>query len=98
MSDVICINDTYSQAQLDFWRHRGVKFPIKDKIYTIREIVRHTNQEIGIRVQEINNPRILVKHSVLNKVTIEPSFKISRFTTLSGKPVKQEELEDVKTW
>jgi hypothetical protein len=94
--DLICTNDTYSPDTLEFWAKRGVNYPIKDKIYSLRNSQRHTNGKIGIRVNEIINPAIPVKHSILTQITVEPTFNISRFALLSGETLTKEMIEQVE--
>lgn len=96
-SDIICVNDTYSEGQLKFWREHGVKFPVKDKIYTISEFVKHTNGKDGVRLAQIDNPPVPVKHSVLGVAMIVPTFKVERFRTLAGDIVVKEKIDVEET-
>ena len=94
--DLICRNDTYSPDTLEFWAKNGVNYPIKDKLYSLRNSQRHTNGKIGIRVNEIINPAIPVKHPILTQITVEPTFNISRFATLTGETLTKEMVEQVE--
>lgn len=94
--NVICTNDTYPSQILEKWHQYGVSYPIKDKIYTIRTCQRHSNGKIGIRVEEIINPSIPVKHYILGQIIIEPTFDISRFASLSGEVLTNEVLEQIE--
>ena len=94
--DLICINDIYPLETLKFWEEYGVNYPIKDKIYSLRTSQRHTNGRIGIRVNEIINPAIPVKHPILTQITVEPTFNISRFATLTGEILTKEMVEQVE--
>jgi hypothetical protein len=92
---VVCIKDNW-QCQFD---HR-ITMPIKDGIYTIREI--NADGEIAFRFEEILNPVI-----TFWDCTVEPSFKaycfrpvrttnIDVFTEMlnpSPTKTKQKELE-----
>ena len=97
MTEVICIDDTFPQPVLDIYKEFGVKIPLKDKIYTIREIKKHTTEGTGVLLNEIVNPNIPVKHPVLGWTSFEPTFNIKRFATLLGQPVVKEEVEDEVT-
>jgi hypothetical protein len=94
--DLICINDIYLLETLKFWEEYGVNYPIKDKIYSLRTSQRHTNGRIGIRVNEIINPTIPIKHSVLTQIIIEPTFNINRFALLSGEILTKEIIEQIQ--
>ena len=48
--DIICINDTFSPEQKADIPNR----PIKDKIYTIREVINSKNG-VGILLNEVHN-------------------------------------------
>jgi hypothetical protein len=94
--DLICINDTYSSYTLEFWAKNGVWYPWKDRMYSLRNCQRHTNGKIGIRVNEIINPAIPVKHNILTQITVEPTFNISRFALLTGETLTKEIIEQVE--
>ena len=95
MFEAICINDNYTKGQLEFWSKYNVKFPLEGKIYTISEVVVHTNGKTGVRCAELVNAPVPVKHSVLGTAMIVPTFKISRFATLQGNTIIKEMLENV---
>lgn len=92
MGDILCVDANFNSGQIDFWKAHGVKYPEQDKMYTVREVVTHTNGTTGIRLEEIINPKVPVKHSVLGVAEMEPTFRISRFRTLAGDKVKKEEI------
>lgn len=93
--EVICTNDKFPAPVLAFYAEFGVKTPVKDTLYTIRQVKQHTTGETGVLLNEIQNPDVPVKHPVMGEVWFEPTFNINRFATLLGQPVRQEELEDV---
>ena len=92
--DLICISDNYEPGKLAFWKEKGVSYPIKDKMYVLRNYVRHSHGEVGIRVEEIVNPEVLVKHSVLGTAMIEPTFHCKRFATLQGDVLTLEMIKE----
>lgn len=91
--EIICINDDYAEDVLIKWAEHGVKHPVSGKIYHLREVVKHSSHQdremIGIRVMEINNPAVPVDR--LFPMDIEPTFKLSRFTSLLGDKLELEE-------
>ncbi len=93
--EIICTNDKFPGPVLVLYAELGVKTPIKDQLYTVRQVKRHTNGETGVLLNELVNPDVPVRHPVLGEVWFEPTFNINRFATLLGQPVRQEELEDV---
>lgn len=93
--DVICINSSFTPKQLEYWKQHGVVHPEQNKLYTVREVVRHTNSKVGIRLEELVNPKIKIKHQVLTEVFLEPSWNIERFRTLQGDVITKEMLENI---
>ena len=94
MNDVICIDGGFSSKQLQFWALHGVKYPEQEKMYSIREVVKHTNGETGILLEEIVNPLVPVKHLILGVINREPTFNLKRFRTLDGKQISKEMLQE----
>lgn len=94
-NQIICINDNFNEEALKLYAEYGVKTPVKDKIYTIRTKQIHSNGLCGIRLNELNNPKIplSLESSLLSDLSVEPSWKISRFTDLLGNPLKIKENE-----
>ena len=88
--DIICINDTFSPEQIADIPNR----PIKDKMYTIREVIKSRNG-IGILLNEIHNPKNGWTEMNAMKFTFEPNFSIKRFASLQGMPLRYEEIKDV---
>ena len=93
--EVICTNDSFPAPVLAFYAEFGIQTPKRDKMYTVRQVKRHTTGDTGVLLNEIKNPDVPVKHPVMGEVWFEPTFNINRFATLMGQPVRQEELEDV---
>lgn len=94
---VICTNGKFSDQQLAWFAENKIKFPLEGKIYTIRGVVTHSSFEnrnmTGLRLNEINNPKV----KIFLELEIEPTFSISRFSTLLGLPLKKEEIEIKQT-
>lgn len=93
--DVICINSSFSTKQLEYWKQHGVVHPIKDKLYSIRKVIKYVNGKTGILLEEIVNPELVVKHEVLGSVKTEPSWNLKRFATLQGDTITKEMLEQI---
>ena len=94
-TEVICINNSFSSDVLSVYAKYGVKIPEKDKVYSIRTKQIHSNGLCGIRLNELNNNKIplSLESSLLSDLSVEPSWKISRFTDLLGNPLKIKETE-----
>lgn len=93
MADIICIDDNFPQNVLEFYKENGVTTPVKDKLYTVRNVTKHIIGKTGILLNEIVNPKVPINDSVMGLKHIEPTWNINRFTTLSGLPLKKEEIE-----
>lgn len=93
--DVICIADNFPPVVAEFYKQHGVTPPTKDKIYSVRGVTKHIIGKTGILLNEIVNPKVPINDSVMGLKYIEPTWDIKRFTTLSGLPLKKEEI-DVK--
>lgn len=89
--DIICINDNFSPEQVAEIPNR----PIKDKMYTIRDIVKSANG-IGLLLNEIHNPKNgwVVRDGM--KFTFEPNFNINRFSDLQNQPLNYETIKQVE--
>lgn len=92
--EVLCINDTFSPDQLAFWAKHGIKHPIKDKIYHVAGMTRHTTGEISLYLSELEgNPLVPIQHPILGVRMMKVGFNIKRFTTLLGAPVEYEKIK-----
>jgi len=73
---VVCIDDVFDPRSIEIIPNR----PIKDKIYTVREMRYYDmHDKMGITLMEIKNP-IIVRDMFGRKQ--EPSFNIIRFAPL----------------
>lgn len=98
MEDILCVNDFYSESWRLWALENNVKHPIKGKIYTIREIKRHSNSSFGVLLNEIHNPLVDPQMPLLKGILVEVTFAISRFRKLNGEPLNEvieEELETI---
>jgi hypothetical protein len=87
---VVCIDDAFDPRSLAIIPYR----PIKNNIYTVREIKYYDmHDKMGITLMEIRNP-IIVKDCLGKKE--EPSFNIIRFAPLDKvlDEISIEELEE----
>ena len=96
--ELIYINNKYSTDQMEWFRKNNVVLPVVDNLYTVRELVKPSAKEgMGVLLEEIRNAKVKVWHPIMNSDTwVEPSFSISRFTTLSGEPLSREMIEEMK--
>lgn len=88
--DIICINDNFSPEKMAEIPNR----PIKDKFYTIRDVIKSQNG-IGLLLNEVHNPKS--GWTILNgiKFTFEPNFSIKRFSDINGNPLNVEEISKI---
>lgn len=99
--EVLCIDGNFSKETLEFYKIYGVITPIQDKIYNIREVINHASkpsggETIGVRLEEIINPKVPIETSLLGKTMIEPSFALYRFRRLDGSILTKKEVENIK--
>lgn len=89
--DIICIDDNFTPEQMAEIPNR----PIKDKMYSIRDIVKSANG-IGLLLNEIENPHNgwTIRNGM--KFTFEPNFNIRRFADLQEMPLNYEMVKEVK--
>lgn len=92
---VICINANFPSDTLAFWKIHSVQYPQQDKIYSIRDVVRHSNGDVGLWLTEIINPTVPIKHPVLGIIQMEPTFSIKRFAHLDSSPLTWGELREM---
>ena len=92
--EVLCINDKYPNDTLFFWKIHGVSHPLDEKMYNIRDAVRHFDGSMGFRFEEIENPTVPIKHPILGQIDYEPTFDTKRFVKLNGEPLSKEEVEE----
>lgn len=93
--EVLCINDKFAPEWELYFQKNGITKPIKDKIYTIRDIVHNMVGEKGLLLIEIiNKPTPRISPSTGMSGTSEQNWAISRFTTLMGKPLTMEEIRN----
>lgn len=92
--DCLCINARFPAATLAFYAEHGVTIPRESTVYSIRGI-EHVRGKVGIFLEEIKNPDVPIQSVLSGIIYKEPSFNLSRFTTLLGEPIKLEELETI---
>jgi hypothetical protein len=75
--EVVCINDNFHEEAVKLISNRVVK----DKLYTIRDIVNYFNKgQTGVLLEEITNP--IITNTDNPNYGFEPTFNISRFRPL----------------
>jgi hypothetical protein len=82
------VNDKWDFSALD--TARGVVYPVKQVIYTVRAIVRNDEGKSGVRLEEIINP-ILPYGSRM----AEKAFRVERFRELQP-PMDMELVKDLQ--
>ncbi len=87
--DIICIDDNFTPEQIADIPNR----PIKDKMYSIRDIVKSANG-VGLLLNEIENPKTGWTMRAGEKFTFEPNFSIRRFANLEQMPLTYEMVKE----
>lgn len=98
--EVLCHNGKFSPQVLEFYKLNGISYPIEGRIYGVREVRREygkvdNEDNIGILLDEIVNPKVDAYHPVLGTIKIEPSFSIRRFSNLHSDMLTKESLKDI---
>lgn len=91
MTDIICINDQFAPEWEVYFKTHGIVTPVKDKMYSIREIVPYLVGEKGLLLNEIINPptpRISITTGL--EGVSEQSWAVSRFRDLLGNELRIE--------
>lgn len=91
--EVICINDQFDNGQLEFYKKFGVVVPKKDNMYSIRQI-RNDRGTVGFLLNELLNPEVPIKSMMGGIIMLEPSFKYTRFSTLTGDLIELENFKE----
>lgn len=94
-NQVICIDANFTPDQLAFWLKYKVKHPLQDKIYSVRDVIKHTTGDTGLLLTEIENPKVPTPHPVLGSIKMEPTWAIRRFAHLDGSPLSMEEVREM---
>ncbi|MDK4729364.1 hypothetical protein [Rhizobium phaseoli] len=83
---VVCITDDFmkSQALRRKWERRGVRYPSKNKVYTVRQVYL-TSKYVGVLLEEIRNPLVPTRERGLT----EAGFLARKF-----RPLKKLKIED----
>ncbi len=88
MGDVICVDGNFPQDALDYYNDNKVVTPTEGKVYSIREVKKHTTGEVGVLLEEIVNPPVEFSHPILGTTKAEPTWNLKRFSTLLGDEVE----------
>lgn len=92
--ELICINDIYTQDQLDIFLKYEIKYPKEGEIVELVGIDK-TRMGVGLFVSPYHNQYIKsIAYGV--ETSREVSFSSKRFTTLLGEPITTEMLQEIK--
>jgi hypothetical protein len=95
--EILCINDQFTQEQIEFYQKFNVTIPKEGKLYSIRKIIFHPSRGTGLLLNEIINPLVPIKSSIgMGAGMIEPDWNSNRFSTLQGEIITREELRKIK--
>lgn len=95
MSDLVCINDTFSPEVRQVYEQYGVVTPYLDGVYSVREVV-ITRVGTGLLLNELVNPMIPIGEGE-NGFKAEPNWNVNRFRNLDGTEITQQQLKQWKT-
>lgn len=95
MSEIICIDGSFTLDKLEFYKLHGVSVPQQDILYTIRAVINNSNGKKGILLEEIKNPTIPFKHHILGITHNEPNWDINRFRNLDQSIITKEQLNEI---
>ena len=93
--DIICINDYFSPEARQVYEQYGVVTPQQDVYYSVREVVT-TRYGTGLLLNELVNPKMYCHNIEEVEMWAEPNFKISRFQTIDGSEITEEQLNEFK--
>lgn len=96
MSDLICIDDSYTAEQLAVFALNDIKFPKESEIVELLRVVKYPRKgTIGLIVSPYNNQFIKgVNMGVEGEV--ELSFSYKRFAKLNSETITEEEILEIK--
>lgn len=95
--EVICVNDSFTLEQLEFYKKHGVKTPKYNKIYNIRDVIHNITGEKGFLLEEIINPSVPLNHPLFEGGgKMEPNWSVRRFRKLDGSELTNEELREIQ--
>lgn len=90
--DVICVDGKFSEDAKVFYTKHGVVWPEQEKMYTIRDVIKNTNGDTGLLLEELVNPKVPILHPILGSVQYEPNWNVERFRTLQGETITKESI------
>lgn len=90
--DIFCKDGKFTKSQLGFYEQYGVVVPQEGMIYTVRDVIINSNGENGLLLEELINPKVPIKHPIMGVAHLEPNWRVSRFSSLSGGQVNEIEI------
>lgn len=96
MSDLICIDDSYTAEQLAVFALNDIKFPKERELVELLRVVKYPRKgTTGLIVSPYNNQFIKgVNMGVEGEV--ELSFSYKRFAKLNSETITEEEILEIK--
>jgi len=93
--EIICVDGSFPEDKLEFYKLHGVSVPQQDKLYNIRAIINNSNGKKGILLEEIKNPTIPFKHPILGVTHNEPNWDSYRFRNRNQTEITKEQVNEV---
>lgn len=91
MSEIICINDTFSAEAREVYEQYGVVTPYQNNTYSVREVV-ITRVGTGLLLNELVNPMIPIGEGE-SGFKAEVNWNVNRFRNLDGTEINIEQLK-----
>lgn len=89
---VICIDDSINPQHFISLTKNFQQWIVKDKVYTIREILHNDDIVTGILLREVKNKEIYIK--LIGRIQ-EPAFADWRFRELEEEYLENQEEEEI---
>lgn len=91
MSDLICIDDTFSTEAREVYEKYKIVTPYLGCIYSVRKIVK-TRNGIGLLLNELVNPSIWIEGEGENAMYAEPNWGLFRFKNIDNTEITYDQL------
>lgn len=96
MSDLICIDDSYTAEQLAVFALNNIRFPKESEIVELLRVVKYPRKgTIGVIVAPYQNQFIKGVNMGIEG-SMELSFSYKRFAKLNSETITEEEILEIK--
>jgi hypothetical protein len=93
--EILCIDDKFTDFQLNIFSAFGIKTPKYGEIYTVRDVINHVGGEgTGFLLNEIVNIHVPVE-TPFGLIWRETTWSAKRFCHLDKSPIEKEEIKEI---